>query len=76
MLVFLSVDRLHLLVALVAALTGTWWGFVLAAAVLSALALRCRARRSSAAGARVLTAAQRADPLHPTGHLGKATAQP
>ena len=81
MTVFLSTDRLHLLLALVSALTGTWWGIATAVLVLAVLLARRSARRSIAAwpspptGRRVLSPAQHTDPLHPPRRGGQHAAR-
>jgi hypothetical protein len=73
-------DRLHLLLALGSALTGTPWGVAMAGVVVSLVVARRWARRSlcvSAAVRRgVLTPAQGAGVLHPTGHRREAIAHP
>jgi hypothetical protein len=43
---FDSTDRLHLLLALVSVLTGTWWGVGTALLVVLVLAARREARRT------------------------------
>jgi hypothetical protein len=51
-----STSRLHLLLALVGALTGTWWGVATAALVLVVLAARVAARRKVARWSSAVTA--------------------
>jgi hypothetical protein len=79
MTVFLSTDRLHLLLALVSALTGTWWGIGTALVVLAVLAARVAARRrlaSAPAGGLVLADAEHTDVLDPPGDARQPLAAP
>lgn len=75
------VDRLHLLVALVSALTGTWWGVGTAVLVLAVLTARRRARRhvaswsSVAAGRPSLAAPEHSEALHAPGQTGQTGAR-
>jgi hypothetical protein len=71
----LSTTKLHLLLALVSALTLTTQGIGTAGLVLAVLGLRLWARHAaSPAGAGVLAPAQHADLLHPTGRRRQALA--
>jgi hypothetical protein len=79
MTAFLSTDRLHLVLALVSALTGTWWGTGTALLVLAVLVARLAARRhlaSAAVGGLVLTASQHTDLLDPPGDAREPLAAP
>ena len=73
---FLSTDRLHLLLALVSALTGTWWGVGTAAVVVHLVLARRSARHalagrpSAATGGGVLTTTKHSQLFHPSSRLG------
>jgi hypothetical protein len=71
----LSTTKLHLLLALVSALTLTTWGVGTALLVLAVLALRSWVRHAaSPAGAGILAPAQHADLLDPAGGRRQALA--
>jgi hypothetical protein len=79
MTVFLSTDRLHLLLALVSALTGTWWGIGTGLVVLTVLAARVAARRRLASGPTgrlVLADTEHPDVLDPSGDARQPVAAP